>query len=393
MARLRRLRPQQPRPAPRHRAGAPLRRFRRPQPHPGDARGPRQAQRPAARRRRTAARALARARRSRRDPRLRPPAARSISPNTPASRRRRRRSPTTSPITRTTSTTACAPACSISTRSAPSRSSPRCSTRSSACIPASSGRASSTNCRAASSPASSRTPSPRRGARIAAAGVDEPRGRARGGPRRWSAFRRRSATAERDIKAFLFAHMYRHPRSTRVREQADAIVRALFSAYLADARGDAARLGGQGRRDRGERARAAADYIAGMTDRFALNEYRRLFDPDGELAIKPRRLRSQAQFMNIFADFQARVGAALESWRRRGALPAEPRPHALRRRAAARGRARRSLDQRRDGLRARGQGGRLAIRARWPRRWPRSCARRRTSRRSRSPAPASSTSA
>ena len=51
MARVRRLRPQQPRPAPRHRAGAALRRFRRAQPDPGDARGPGQAQRPADRRR------------------------------------------------------------------------------------------------------------------------------------------------------------------------------------------------------------------------------------------------------------------------------------------------------------------------------------------------------
>ena len=62
----------------------------------------------------TAARTLARARRSRRDPRLRPPAEPASRANTPASRRRRRRSPTTSPMTRTTSTTACAPACSIS---------------------------------------------------------------------------------------------------------------------------------------------------------------------------------------------------------------------------------------------------------------------------------------
>ena len=118
MRELRRLRSQQPRPAPRHRARAPLRRFRRPQSDAGDARGPGQAQWPAARRERGAGRALARARRSRGDPRLRPPADASISTLSPASRRRRRRSPTTSPITRTTSTTACGRACSSSTKSA-----------------------------------------------------------------------------------------------------------------------------------------------------------------------------------------------------------------------------------------------------------------------------------
>ena len=72
MARLRRLRPQQPRAADRHRAGAPLRRFRRPQSDAGDDRGPSQAQRAARRRRGPAAGALRRARRAGGDPRLRP---------------------------------------------------------------------------------------------------------------------------------------------------------------------------------------------------------------------------------------------------------------------------------------------------------------------------------
>jgi dGTPase len=87
--------------------------------------------------------------------------------------------------------------------------------------------------------------------------------------------------ADRDIKRFLFARMYRHPEVERVREKADAIVRRLFAAYLeapeAMPREWTARAG------EGEGARAAADYIAGMTDRFALGEYRRLFDPDANL--------------------------------------------------------------------------------------------------------------
>ena len=56
------------------------------------------------------------------------------------------------------------------------------------------------------------------------------------------------ATADRDIKAFLFANMYRHPQVTRVRERADAVVRRLFSAYVADPAAMPAGLGGQGRR-------------------------------------------------------------------------------------------------------------------------------------------------
>ncbi len=81
--------------------------------------------------------------------------------------------------------------------------------------------------------------------------------------------------ADRDIKVFLFARMYRHPEVRKVRERADAIVRRLFKAYLADPSlmpPEWAAKAGQG-----DRARAVADYIAGMTDRFAIAEHARLF--------------------------------------------------------------------------------------------------------------------
>ena len=81
--------------------------------------------------------------------------------------------------------------------------------------------------------------------------------------------------ADRDIKAFLFARMYRHPDVRKVRDQADAIVRRLFEAYQADPPlmpPEWAAKAGQGRE------RAVADYIAGMTDRFAIAEHARLFD-------------------------------------------------------------------------------------------------------------------
>ena len=88
-------------------------------------------------------------------------------------------------------------------------------------------------------------------------------------------------TADRDIKGFLVARMYRHPDVKRVREQADAVVRRLFKAYMTDSSALppewAAKADGQ------TRARAVADYIAGMTDRFAIAEHARLFDGASDL--------------------------------------------------------------------------------------------------------------
>ncbi len=89
--------------------------------------------------------------------------------------------------------------------------------------------------------------------------------------------------ADRDIKTFLFANMYRHPEVKRVRKKADAIVRRLFQVYFDDPTtmpADWAAKAGEGG---AARARAVADDIAGMTDRFALSEYRRLFDPAADL--------------------------------------------------------------------------------------------------------------
>ena len=78
--------------------------------------------------------------------------------------------------------------------------------------------------------------------------------------------------------------MYRHPEVKRVREKADAIVRRLFQAYCGDPTAMPAEWAARARARMQASAHAAvADYIAGMTDRFALGEYRRLFDPAPEL--------------------------------------------------------------------------------------------------------------
>jgi dGTPase len=87
--------------------------------------------------------------------------------------------------------------------------------------------------------------------------------------------------ADRNIKAFLLARMYRHPEVRKVRDRADAVVRRLFTTYMADPAAmppDWAAKAGQV-----DRARAVADYIAGMTDRFAVAEHARLFDGASDL--------------------------------------------------------------------------------------------------------------
>ena len=116
--------------------------------------------------------------------------------------------------------------------------------------------------------------------RIAAAGITSAAA-AREAGRALIGFSAEMETADREIKAFLFAKMYRHPEVQRVREKADAIVRALFRAYLDEPHAMPAEWAAKA--GEGDRPRAVADYIAGMTDRFALGEYRRLFDPEANL--------------------------------------------------------------------------------------------------------------
>ena len=91
--------------------------------------------------------------------------------------------------------------------------------------------------------------------------------------------------AETAIKTFLWANMYRHPKLVVVRERAAGIVRDLFGLYrdrpaLMPAEW-AARLGPDSAASR--RERLVADYIAGMTDRYAIAEHRAHFSATPEL--------------------------------------------------------------------------------------------------------------
>ncbi len=90
--------------------------------------------------------------------------------------------------------------------------------------------------------------------------------------------------AEKQLKAFLYKNIYRHKEVMRVREGADQIVRDLFDAYFADPRAmpDGWREGLDRAAER-VKARHVADFLAGMTDTYAIKEHRRLFDRTPDL--------------------------------------------------------------------------------------------------------------
>ncbi len=87
-----------------------------------------------------------------------------------------------------------------------------------------------------------------------------------------------------ELKRYLRQHLYKHYRVLRMTTKAKRVVRALFEAMLEDIdlmpteHQEAARRM-ETTDGRPGRARAVADYIAGMTDRFAILEHGRLFDP------------------------------------------------------------------------------------------------------------------
>jgi len=120
-------------------------------------------------------------------------------------------------------------------------------------------------------------------ARLAAAApADVEAVRAEGAP--LVGFSERIAADHLEAKRFLRERVYRHFRVVRMTTKAQRVVRELFNAYFGDTRllpdehREAARRLEE--RDGVEgRARGVADYIAGMTDRYAILEHSRLYDP------------------------------------------------------------------------------------------------------------------
>jgi dGTPase len=70
------------------------------------------------------------------------------------------------------------------------------------------------------------------------------------------------------LKRFLFRHLYRHPNVTDSMARASRVVHELFALYVAQPPANLNPCEGEGLH------RAVADYIAGMTDRFALSAQR-----------------------------------------------------------------------------------------------------------------------
>ena len=87
-----------------------------------------------------------------------------------------------------------------------------------------------------------------------------------------------------ELKRFLRERVYRHHRVLRMTSKARRVLEALFTAFMADVRllpEDYCAAAARAETAEGPRGRArtVADYVAGMTDRYAILEHRRLFDP------------------------------------------------------------------------------------------------------------------
>ena len=80
---------------------------------------------------------------------------------------------------------------------------------------------------------------------------------------------------QRELKKFLHIHLYRHYRVMRMSAKAHRIIRDLFGAFMEDGRLLPTQF--QTGAAEADRARVVADYIAGMTDRYAIREHKRLF--------------------------------------------------------------------------------------------------------------------
>jgi dGTPase len=83
---------------------------------------------------------------------------------------------------------------------------------------------------------------------------------------------------DRALKKFLFDRMYRHFRVNRMSSKAKRVVHDLFRLFLSEPECLPSEWRALAKGSEAERARIIADYLAGMTDRFALDEHRRLFD-------------------------------------------------------------------------------------------------------------------
>ena len=108
----------------------------------------------------------------------------------------------------------------------------------------------------------------------------------RAGPGHRVAFSEPVERAKREIKAFLMEHFYRHPRVLDRTRQAERVIEELFLVLLR--RPELLPAGVRGRFSNEGEQRAVADYVAGMTDRYAVAAHRRLVHPSGSFDLLNR---------------------------------------------------------------------------------------------------------
>ena len=96
-------------------------------------------------------------------------------------------------------------------------------------------------------------------------------------PRMLVSFSDEVADKHRELKTHLYKNMYNHFRVNRMKNKARRILEALFKAYQEDPSVLPSHF--QNRIPQDGKERVICDYVAGMTDRFAIDEYMKLFDP------------------------------------------------------------------------------------------------------------------
>jgi dGTPase len=85
------------------------------------------------------------------------------------------------------------------------------------------------------------------------------------------------AAENTQLKGFLMEKMYRHSRLIRMTGKAHRILTSLFETYMQNPLTLPPKYSRMAEEQ--ETSQVVCDYIAGMTDRFAILEYKRLFDP------------------------------------------------------------------------------------------------------------------
>ena len=97
----------------------------------------------------------------------------------------------------------------------------------------------------------------------------------------------------RELKSFLLEHFYHHWRVNRMAGKAHRILRDLFSSYCEDPRQLPPDTQARLITEPEGLQRAICDYIAGMTDRFAIQDHQKLFDPETRVSDECRMMSAE----------------------------------------------------------------------------------------------------